>query len=230
MSDKVNYYEVLGVSENASKDEIRKAYKKLAIKWHPDKNPENKEEAEEKFKAISEAYAVLSDPKKKAEWESFRNGGFQGDFEFDHDFDPFSFFKGFGFKGFGFDDDDDFSFGGFSKKGGRDPFFDDDPFGNDDDFFNFNDMMKGHFSSSFNPSGASEGQKFVQKTITINNGKKVTKTKISTVGKNGEVKIEEYTDNADDEQPKRKRLQQGNTHKSKQSKQSKHHDYDYDFK
>ena len=209
MSDKVNYYEVLGVSENASKDEIRKAYKKLAIKWHPDKNPENKEEAEEKFKALSEAYAVLSDPKKKAEWESFRNGGFQGDFEFDHDFDPFSFFKGFGFKGFGFDDD---------------------PFGNDDDFFNFNDMMKGHFSSSFNPSGASEGQKFVQKTITINNGKKVTKTKISTVGKNGEVKIEEYTDNADDEQPKRKRLQQGNTHKSKQSKQSKHHDYDYDFK
>ena len=81
-------------------------------------------------------------------------------------------------------------------------------------------MMKGNFGS-FNPSGASEGQKFVQKTITINNGKKVTKTKISIVGKNGEVKIEEYTDNVDDDKPKRKRLQQGHTHKSK------HNDYDF---
>ena len=93
MSDKTNYYEVLGVSETATKDEIRKAYKKLAIKWHPDKNQDNKEEAEEKFKAISEAYAVLSDPKKKEEWESYRNGGFEGNFEFDKTFDPFSFFK-----------------------------------------------------------------------------------------------------------------------------------------
>ena len=87
-----------------------------------DKNPNNKEEAEEKFEVISEAYSVLSDL-KKAEWESFRNGGFQGDFEFEQNFDPFSFFKGFGF-----DDDEDFGFR-FSKKGRT---FFDDPFGNDE--------------------------------------------------------------------------------------------------
>ena len=52
---KIDYYKILEVSENATNEEIRKAYKKLAIKWHPDKNPDNKKEAEEKFKSISEA-------------------------------------------------------------------------------------------------------------------------------------------------------------------------------
>ena len=68
MSDpsKVNYYEVLGVKEDATNEEIRKAYKKLAIKWHPDKNPDNKEFAEEKFKSISEAYRLCSEKKLKA--------------------------------------------------------------------------------------------------------------------------------------------------------------------
>ena len=64
MSNK-NFYEVLGVKEDASDAEIKKAYRKLAIKWHPDKNPDNKKEAEEKFKCISEAYNLLSDPEKK---------------------------------------------------------------------------------------------------------------------------------------------------------------------
>ena len=119
MSDasKVNYYEVLGVSENATSDEIRKAYKKLAIKWHPDKNPDNKEFAEEKFKSISEAYNVLSDPKKREEWENYRNGGFNGDFNMS-DFemnDPFEIFNSFfggrnPFRDF-FSDDFDFGFG-----------------------------------------------------------------------------------------------------------------------
>ena len=64
MSNK-NFYEVLGDKEDASDAEIKKAYRKLAIKWHPDKNPDNKKEAEEKFKCISEAYNLLSDPEKK---------------------------------------------------------------------------------------------------------------------------------------------------------------------
>ncbi|NXC40944.1 DNJB8 protein, partial [Penelope pileata] len=62
----VDYYKVLGVHRSASQDDIRKSYRKLALKWHPDKNPTNKEEAEKKFKAVAEAYEVLSDPQKRS--------------------------------------------------------------------------------------------------------------------------------------------------------------------
>ncbi len=66
MSDKKrDFYQILEVNRNASEDEIKKSYKKLAMKWHPDKNPENKEEAETKFKELSEAYQTLSDPNKR---------------------------------------------------------------------------------------------------------------------------------------------------------------------
>ena len=65
-----DYYQVLGVDKKASADELKKAYRKLALKWHPDKNPNNKA-AEEKFKKISEAYAVLSDNKKRGEYDQF---------------------------------------------------------------------------------------------------------------------------------------------------------------
>ncbi len=82
MSDKRDYYEILGVSKDASADDIKRAYKKLAIKYHPDKNPGDKE-AENKFKEAAEAYDVLSDEKKKAQYDRFgheglSSGGFGG--------------------------------------------------------------------------------------------------------------------------------------------------------
>lgn len=61
----VDYYKTLKVSRNASEEDLKKSYKRLAMKWHPDKNSENKKEAEAKFKQISEAYDVLSDPQKR---------------------------------------------------------------------------------------------------------------------------------------------------------------------
>ena len=74
---KKDYYEVLGVSKNDSKDAIKKVYKKLALKYHPDRAPEEKkEEYEEKFKEISEAYAILSDEDKRNKYDSLGHGAF----------------------------------------------------------------------------------------------------------------------------------------------------------
>ncbi|WMJ82314.1 molecular chaperone DnaJ [Clostridium sp. MB40-C1] len=100
-----DYYEVLGISKGASEDEIKKSYRKLAMKYHPDRNPGDKE-AEEKFKDINEAYQVLSDPEKKSQYDRFGttdfNGGFGGAGGFD-------FSGGMG----GFEDIFDSFFGGF---------------------------------------------------------------------------------------------------------------------
>ena len=74
---KRDYYEVLGVGKNASDDEIKKAYRKLAVKYHPDKNPGDKE-AEAKFKEISEAHEVLSDKQKRARYDQFGHAGVGG--------------------------------------------------------------------------------------------------------------------------------------------------------
>ncbi|MCU0360430.1 MAG: DnaJ domain-containing protein [Bacteroidia bacterium] len=83
MSKKRDYYEILGVAKNASEEDVKKAYRKLAIKYHPDKNPDDKQ-AEEKFKEAAEAYEVLSDAQKRQRYDQFGhagvggNGGFGG--------------------------------------------------------------------------------------------------------------------------------------------------------
>ena len=173
-SDKKDYYKILGVEKDATEEQIRKAYKKLAIKWHPDKNPDNRKQAEEKFKEIGEAYSVLSDPKKRRDYD---HGGFSfEDFGFDDGFDPMEIFRSFFHKhgkkgkgekgefGFGFDDDDFFGEDDFMKGFGG--------------FGNFGDMDFGGFGQ-----GTS-----VKTTTQIINGKKVTKTETTTVDSEGHKK------------------------------------------
>jgi len=143
-ASKKDYYKVLGVEKSATEDDIKKAYRKLALKWHPDKNsqtPEKKAEAEKRFKEISEAYAVLSNPDKKRQFDlgsdpndptggagNFSGnfgGGFDGGFDagdidpnmifktFFGGQDPFAAFSGFGGGGMG-------GMGGmFGQQGGR---------------------------------------------------------------------------------------------------------------
>lgn len=77
MAEKRDYYEVLGVDKTASAEEIKKAYRKKAIQYHPDKNPGDKE-AEEKFKEAAEAYEVLSDPQKRQRYDQFGFSGMGG--------------------------------------------------------------------------------------------------------------------------------------------------------
>ncbi len=77
MTQKRDYYEILGVAKNAAKPELKKAYRKLAIKYHPDKNPGNKE-SENQFKEASEAYSVLNDDNKRGIYDQFGHRGLEG--------------------------------------------------------------------------------------------------------------------------------------------------------
>lgn len=119
---KRDYYEVLGVDKNASADEIKKAYRKKAIQYHPDKNPGDKN-AEEKFKEAAEAYDVLSDPQKRQRYDQFghagvggesQSGGFGGGMSMDDIFSQFGDIFGGHFGGFG-----GFSGFGSSSRSGR---------------------------------------------------------------------------------------------------------------
>ncbi len=102
MAQKRDYYEVLGVNKNSSEDEIKRAFRRLAKKYHPDANPDNKKEAEEKFKEVNEAYEVLSDPQKKQMYDQF---GFDGPQSYGGQGGGYySYGQGFdGFSGFGTD-------------------------------------------------------------------------------------------------------------------------------
>eukprot|EP00871_Galdieria_phlegrea_P003704 jgi/Galph1/4334/GphlegSOOS_G2995.1 len=150
-----DYYTILGVNKNADENELKKAYRKLAIKWHPDKNPNNKELAEKKFKEISEAYQVLSDPEKRKIYDAYGEEGLAA---------QFSGGGGGGNQGFGgfgtggttffrstFKDPEDlfkefFGSSGFSSFGGMGSM--------DDDFHMFGTPFGGSFGSAFQRSGS----------------------------------------------------------------------------
>ncbi|XP_066541972.1 dnaJ homolog subfamily B member 2 isoform X2 [Hoplias malabaricus] len=200
----VDYYDVLGVSRSASPDDIKKAYRKLALKWHPDKNPDNKEEAEKKFKEIAEAYEVLSDRSKREEYDTFGKSGNMrssgsGSGSFADDFPGFNFtfrspdevFREF----FGGQDPfadffDDFPFGGMhsafqshhgSSRHGTSRFF---SFPSADvDFTTFSSS-----SSSSSVGGFGGGNfKSVSTSTRVINGKRITTKKIK---ENGQEKTE----------------------------------------
>jgi len=201
----LDYYEILGVEQDSNEAEIRKAYRKLALQWHPDKNQNNKEEAERRFKLISEAYDVLSDPNKREVFDQYgeeglKNGpppgaefnyaGFQfhtAEEIFRNTFrnDPFfaNFFgnSGFGprFGGPGFGGPG-FGFDSGFDSGFASPFFS-EPFGNSP--FGFPTVNHGFPSSSSSWSsfgGGNVTSTSTSTTTTFVNGKPQTTTKTVT--------------------------------------------------
>ena len=107
MPEKRDYYEVLGVSSNASEEELKKAFRRQALEYHPDRNKDA--DAEKKFKEINEAYQILSDSEKRTIYDRLGHDGLAGNAGFDQGFEGFGNFGGFGdiFESF---------FGGFSSK------------------------------------------------------------------------------------------------------------------
>jgi len=194
---KKDYYEILGVDRDADQKTIKKAYRKLALKWHPDKNPNNAEAAEVKFKEIGEAYEVLKDPKKR---KTYDNGGMDAVFTdfgdiFEH-FNAHSFFDGV------FQNDPFFQqhFGGSafsSSQSGGDAFssnFGGSMFGGGDPFGSFFGGGGGDevFSSSFSSfGGGGGGANVMSSSISTSyvNGKKITTKKMT---KNGQSIVEKY--------------------------------------
>ncbi|XP_072394815.1 dnaJ homolog subfamily B member 6-A-like isoform X2 [Diabrotica undecimpunctata] len=201
MSD---YYKILKVSKNASTDEIKKAYKKLALKWHPDKNPDNKEEATKKFREISEAYEVLSDGKKRRTYDKYgtvnperaSTPSFGNLFDFEGDGFHFTFrdpeevfreFFGssiFDFFGEGFLSNRSKNRSGYNRS--NNPSSSTEPRENFGTAFS---SMESSFSSSGNSPNGSYTKK-VSTSTKIVNGKKVTTTKVVENGQETVMKYE----------------------------------------
>ncbi|MFO7754222.1 MAG: J domain-containing protein [Desulfobacteraceae bacterium] len=181
-----DYYKILGVDKNASDDEIKKAYRKLALKYHPDKTKGDKE-SEAKFKEISEAYAVLSDPEKRKQYDTFGSENFQQQYSQEDifkDFDLGDILREFGFgggsaRGFSQSFGGGFSRGGgpsFSSRGGMGA----DPFGMGGGFKTGQRQMKGNdieHEISLNLDEIINGTK---KTLSVNEGGR-TKTVTVTI-------------------------------------------------
>uniref|UniRef100_A0A3Q0SMZ4 DnaJ heat shock protein family (Hsp40) member B6b n=1 Tax=Amphilophus citrinellus TaxID=61819 RepID=A0A3Q0SMZ4_AMPCI len=205
----VEYYQILGVQRNASQEDIKKAYRKLALKWHPDKNPDNKEEAEKRFKELSEAYEKKVDI--KCHYDHFGGG-----FTFRNPEDVFrEFFGGRDpFADFFNDPFDDFFGGGRSRQRGANrsrmggPVFGFGGFpasfgggfsGFESGFSSFGDMGGGAFttfsSSSFGSGGGGGGGmgnfKSVSTSTKIVNGRKITTKRIV---ENGQERVEVVED------------------------------------
>lgn len=188
----VDYYNILGVSKTASQEDIKKAYRKLALKWHPDKNPDNKEEAEKKFKELSEAYEVLSDKSKRDAHDSYetRPTGFSSSSNnFSTDSPGFSYtfrnpdevFREF-FSGqdpFANFFDDFPSFGGSSSHFGPSRFFSFPSAGVD--FSSFSSSMGG-LDGMDSMGGGMGNFKSVSTSTRIINGKRTTTKKIKENG------------------------------------------------
>ncbi|KAM8857190.1 dnaJ homolog subfamily B member 2 isoform 1-T1 [Synchiropus picturatus] len=188
----VDYYNILGVSRTATQDEIKKAYRKLALKWHPDKNPDNKEEAERKFKEVAEAYEVLSDSSKRNAYDRYGSDRMRqaesSSSDFPSDFPGFNFtfrrpedvFRDF----FGDQDpfanffDDLSSFGGPSSRLGPSRFFSFPSAGHD--FTSFSSLGGFHGMDGFGSGGSNF--KSVSTSTRIVNGKRTTTKKIKENG------------------------------------------------
>jgi curved DNA-binding protein CbpA len=139
-----DYYQVLEIDREATDEEVRKAYRRLAVRWHPDKNPDNPQLAEKRFKEVSEAYQILSDPVKRADYNKY---GFRGKPQFAPDFGA-SWDEPFGFSPFGRPRQ---RFPGF-----RDPFeLFRDLFGRSSEMDPFGDFMGGPRMSPSSPFGPS---------------------------------------------------------------------------
>ena len=176
MSEHDDLYKILQVNESDDDETIKKAYKKLAIKWHPDKNPNNKEEAERKFKEISHAYSILGDKQKRKDYDLAKKGGFSST-------------SGRGFGNYDFDfHDDDHTFDFYNKM------FNDFFKGGFGDFSSFDkdDFFGSDFSSDFKGNSTS-----TRTVTTIINGKKVTKTEKTYIDSNGQ-KVTEVTETTGD--------------------------------
>ncbi|CAL9690659.1 unnamed protein product [Knipowitschia caucasica] len=190
----VDYYKILGVPKAASQEDIKKAYRKLALRWHPDKNPDNKEEAEKKFKELSEAYEVLSDKIKRGSYDRYGSDNFRHTGSANTDFSDFPGFT-FTFRNpddvfrefFGGQDPfanffDDFSSFGSTSRMGPSRFFSFPSAGAD-----FTSFSMGGLSDMDSMGGGMSNFKSVSTSTRIVNGKRTTTKKIK---ENGQERVE----------------------------------------